>query len=134
MPPSSPFRSPNPHRLYRHPERGRVFGVCAGLADYFGVEPFLVRLGALAGLVFFFVPVFLGYLMLTVILPRRPADLYRSPDEEEFWRAVATKPAVTLSAVRHRYRALESRLRPLESYVATREFDLNRSIRDLERS
>ena len=31
-----PYQSPNPHRLYRNPEEGVLFGVCAGLADYFG--------------------------------------------------------------------------------------------------
>ena len=34
----------NPHRLYRDRDRARIAGVCAGLADYLGINPFLVRL------------------------------------------------------------------------------------------
>jgi len=32
------------YRLYRNPARGIIAGVCAGIADYFGIEPVLVRL------------------------------------------------------------------------------------------
>ena len=133
MRPPSPFSSPNPHKLYRNPTTGKIFGVCAGLADYFGCESFLVRAAALVGLIFFSVPMVIGYVLLAVILPARPASLYRSPDEEDFWRAVSTKPDVTLAAVRAKFRDLEKRLRFLESYVSTREFEVSRAIRDLDR-
>src|SRR3546814_15440466 len=35
--------SPNPIRLYRNPERGMIFGVCAGLAEYFGMRDWQIR-------------------------------------------------------------------------------------------
>ncbi len=41
-----PYQSPNPHRLYRDPDAGVIFGVCAGLADYFGVKIWQVRTAA----------------------------------------------------------------------------------------
>src|SRR6266849_5922956 len=50
----------NPHRLYRDTENGRIAGVCAGISDYFGVRRSLVRLAAILGLVFFFVPTFIA--------------------------------------------------------------------------
>ena len=46
----SPFDSPNPHRLYRNPRSGYVSGVCAGIADYFGIQPFLIRLAVVIGI------------------------------------------------------------------------------------
>ncbi|MYB39419.1 MAG: PspC domain-containing protein [Gammaproteobacteria bacterium] len=36
----------------RDPERGKIGGVCAGLANYFGVETWVVRLIAVTGLIF----------------------------------------------------------------------------------
>ena len=129
----SPFSSPNPHKLWRNPGAGRVFGVCAGLADYFGIDAFPVRAAAVVGLIFFSVPVLIGYVLLSLILPARPASLYRTPAEEEFWRAVTTRPHVTLSAVRHRFRDLEKRLRALETHVSSPDFEVSRAIRDLER-
>ena len=38
MPPEPSWR-----RLYRNPRRGWIAGVCAGLADYFGVGACLIR-------------------------------------------------------------------------------------------
>ena len=133
MPPNSPFASPNPHKLYRNPGAGKVLGVCAGLADYFGVDPFPVRAGAVIGMILFSVPVLIGYLLLALILPARPPSLYRTPDDEDFWRAVTTRPDVTLSAVRGKFRDLEKRLRSLESHVSTKEFEISQAIRDLDR-
>ena len=42
------------YRLWRDRDRGIIAGVCAGIADYIGVEPIVVRLVAVLGLVFFF--------------------------------------------------------------------------------
>ncbi|HET8728507.1 MAG TPA: PspC domain-containing protein, partial [Alphaproteobacteria bacterium] len=35
--------SPDPTRLYRNPDRGMILGVCAGLADYFGMKDWHIR-------------------------------------------------------------------------------------------
>ena len=129
----SPFASPNPHRLYRDPRRGKVFGVCAGIAGYFGVDPLLVRFLTVLGVVFFFMPIVFGYFLLAVLLKPQPEHLYASPDEEEFWRTVSIKPDRTLGAVRHKYRELERRISAMEACVTSREFELNRAINDLER-
>ncbi|MEI8396230.1 MAG: PspC domain-containing protein [Rhodospirillaceae bacterium] len=134
MRPGSPFSSPNPHKLYRNSGNGRVFGVCAGIADYFGTDPFIVRAGAVLGLFLLSMPTLIGYALLALILPTKPAGLYRSPADEEFWRAVTTKPDVTFAAVRHKFRDLEKRLRSLESHVSTREFEISQAIRDLDRN
>lgn len=48
---AAPRASGRPPRLGRLPSRGYAGGVCAGLADYFGIDPLLFRVGfvALAG-------------------------------------------------------------------------------------
>ncbi len=129
----SPFDSPNPHRLYRNPRRGYVAGVCAGIADYFGIQPFLVRLAVLIGLVFFSLPLLIAYFIAALALPPRPEQLYRTEDEEVFWRTVAIKPDRSLAGLAQRFRDFENRVAGLEAYVASKEYELNRAIRDLER-
>lgn len=129
----SPFDSPNPHRLYRNPRRGYVAGVCAGIADYFGMEPFLVRLAVLIGLIFFTLPLLIAYIIAALALPPRPEQLYRTEDEEVFWRSVAMKPDRSLAGLAQRFRDVEKRVVGLEAYVASKEYELNRAIRDLER-
>ena len=129
----SPFDSPNPHRLYRNPRRGYVSGVCAGIAEYFGIEPFLVRLAVLIGLIFFSLPLLIAYFIATLALPPRPEQLYRTEDEEVFWRTVTIKPDRSLAGLAQRFRDFEKRVAGLEAYVASKEYELNRAIRDLER-
>jgi phage shock protein C len=121
----------NPHRLYRDTENARVAGVCAGIADYFGVRRRMVRIAAVLCLIFFFVPTALTYIALTVLLPKKPPQLYRSPEEEVFWRGVATHPDDTLKALRQKFTELEQRLGSMETAVTSQDFDLHRKFRDL---
>ena len=130
---SSPYDSPNPHRLYRDPRNGVAGGVCAGIADYFGIRPILVRMAFVLGLFFFAPPLILGYVIGVLALPVRPPKLYSNPDEEAFWRGVSTKPDRTLAGLTQRFRDFEKRVGGLEAYVASKEFELNRAIRDLDR-
>jgi phage shock protein C len=118
-------------RLYRDPAHAALAGVCAGIANYFGIERVAVRLAFGLALVFFFVPAALGYAVLAIALPKRPPALYASGEEEAFWRSVATAPDDTLSGLRRRFGDLETRLRSMEGHVAAPEFDLKRKFRDL---
>ena len=124
---------PSPARLYRNRERGIVKGVCAGIADYFGIETWIVRAIVLAGLFFFTISIVVVYVILTLVVPAAPDDLYESPAEKDFWRGVRVEPRGTVSSLRHRFRDMEHRLRSLESYATSREFRLSREINDLER-
>lgn len=61
-------------RLYKSNENRMLDGVCGGIAEYFGIDPTLVRLGwvafcALGG------SGFLAYIIAAIIIPRRP-DVY----------------------------------------------------------
>lgn len=130
---ASPYDSPNPHRLYRDPQRGVLGGVCTGIADYFGVQPAIVRLAMLFALFFFSVPLVIAYVIALMVLPVRPAQVYRDAEEEAFWRTVSTKPDRTLAGLVQRFRDMEKRIVGMEAYVASKEFELNRAIRDLDR-
>lgn len=60
-------------RLYRSRDDRMIGGVCAGIAEYFGWDPTLVRVGYVLlsmGSVFF--PGILAYLVMMVIVPERP--------------------------------------------------------------
>jgi phage shock protein C len=123
----------NPFRLYRDRERGILAGVCAGIADYIGIEPIVVRLAALAGLFFFFPVTLIAYVVLALALPPKPAELYASREEETFWRGLSAEPAATLDSLKRRFRDLEERLARMESQVTSGDFELHRKFRDLGR-
>ncbi|WP_120717696.1 PspC domain-containing protein [Tsuneonella amylolytica] len=46
---------------------GKVFGVCAGIGDYFGIEPMWVRIGFAAGTILGFGTFALVYLAIALI-------------------------------------------------------------------
>ena len=121
------------HRLWRDTDRGILAGVCAGIADYIGVEPIVVRLVAVLGLIFFFPPTIAAYIILAIALRPKPLALYASPDEEAFWRGVGTAPADTLHSLKRKFADLEARLGQMESQVASGDFELHREFRDLGR-
>jgi len=121
------------YRLWRVPDRGLIAGVCAGIADYIGAEPIVVRIIAVAGLFFFFVPTVLAYVVLALVLRPKPTALYASPQEEAFWRGVNTAPADTFDGLKRKFRDLEERLGQMETQVASGDFELHRKFRDLGR-
>ena len=123
---------PRRSRLYRNPAEGRVLGVCRGLADYLGLNVTLVRFVALCFLLVFTIPTLLGYLLLGWLLDRAPEDLFASEGEEEFWRSVRTDPSQTFGGLKHRFRALELRLREIEAQVTSREFRMDQELRRSE--
>jgi phage shock protein C len=60
-------------RLYRVPEDGRVAGLCAGLGEYFRVDPVFFRLAWVALTVMTgVVPGTLAYLIAWLLVPRVP--------------------------------------------------------------
>jgi phage shock protein C len=125
------YGSSTRHRLWRNPDRGILAGVCAGIADYIGVEPIVVRLAVVLALVFFTLPTIAAYVILAVALRPKPPALYATPDEEAFWRGVGTAPADTLHSLKRKFADLESRLGYMESQVTSGDFDLHRKFRDL---
>ena len=59
------------NRLYKSNEDKMIDGVCAGIAEYFGIDPTLIRLGwvlfcAMGG------SGFIIYIIAAIIIPRRP--------------------------------------------------------------
>lgn len=125
-------RPVSPNRLYRDPSHGIILGVCAGIADYFGISRVGVRIVTVVGLFVFTVPTFLAYFLAAILIPRRPEDLYADGREEMFWRSVRTEPRQTVGELRHKFREIERRLRLMEGWVTSREFKLHREFRDLE--
>lgn len=128
---SPEFPGPSPARFYRDPENGPLLGVCAGIADYFGFPLLAVRMAALCGLLFFTLPVLIAYGAAGLFVEAKPARLYASRAEEDFWRGVRVEPAQTVTDLGHRWRDIERRIRQAEAYVTSSQFKLNRDIGEL---
>lgn len=64
---------PTEHRLTRDPRNGKIAGVCAGFARYFGVDVVLVRVVWIALLICGGVGI-VGYIAAWIIMPKEPAQ------------------------------------------------------------
>ena len=116
------------NRLYRNPRRGMIFGVCAGLADYFAFDVKVTRILTVVGLMFAFPLVSIAYVILGLTLPIKPeSDVY-----DPVQRQVRSDPHDMLSGVRYRFRDLDTRLQRLEKYVTSSRFDLDSEFRRLK--
>ena len=58
-------------RLYRSRTERRISGVCGGLADYFNVDPSLVRLIFVLGLLLVG-GTFWAYIIMMIVIPEEP--------------------------------------------------------------
>lgn len=72
--------------LYRDRENGWIFGVCAGIAEYFNFRVAAVRLIAFISLFLFFWPAVIAYLAATFLIRQRPLIYTGRAGEHEFWR------------------------------------------------
>ncbi|MGA9574533.1 MAG: envelope stress response membrane protein PspC [Lysobacterales bacterium] len=118
----------NPHRLYRDKENAILAGVCAGLANYFGLNRKGLRLIAAVCTLFFAPFMVPAYIILMIILPAKPQDLYEDESQEKFWRGMSMAPSDLFSNLNHRFRELDLRLQKMEAYVTSREFDIDREL------
>ena len=60
-------------RLYRSVSDRKIAGVCAGVADYFNIDPTLVRVGWAIASVFLHIGI-VAYIAGAVIIPEKPDD------------------------------------------------------------
>lgn len=133
-----PGPGPNFHRLRRNTRRGKIAGVCAGFAEYFGWNLKWVRIIAVLATIFFVPPtlafVYLGFaIFLKADTDGPPQTEFRDTEEERFWRTFSTRPKATFSELKHRFRALDARIGDLEHAVTSNEYGLRKAFRDLER-
>ena len=59
-------------RLYRSRSNKIIAGVCGGLAEYFGIDPIIVRVIAIILLLPGGLPGFLPYVILWLVVPLAP--------------------------------------------------------------
>lgn len=140
--------------LYRNPSQGKIAGVCAGLADYFGWETWLVRIlvvsGVLLGMGWFVVIYIAAWFILDkksgaatkveAKFKQKVKDSAQQVKEElssesikvksRIWQA-GEPPKQAFHDIRRKFTTLEKELRQIERYVTSPEFTVSREINNL---
>jgi phage shock protein C len=120
-------------KFYRDKRNGKWMGVCAGIADYTGVDVTLIRIGfVLATVLGGSGIVVVAYLVAGWMAPVKPSELaFQSEEEAKFWQGVRASPARTVRDVRSRFRDIDRRLADVETYVTSSNGRLAREIEQL---
>ncbi|HJP49911.1 MAG TPA: PspC domain-containing protein [Pseudomonadales bacterium] len=135
--------------LYRDSRNKKICGVCAGTAEYLGVETWQVRLGAVLGLIFVPQVAVPTYFITYFLMDKKPyyreaADRFDERHEaDEEVRPMrkrkseyrANEPEVSnlyaLKTARHKFQDIEDRLRLMETHVTSSQFELEREIKKI---
>jgi phage shock protein C len=130
--PAQDDAGPSRRWLYRDTRRAGIAGVCAGIADYFGVSVGLLRFLTFLNALFFTMPTMFSYVIAALVLQRKPEHLYSSHEKEAFWRLVRLEPSRTTRDPLRKIQDLERRLRAAEARVTSSEVKLRRQFQDLD--
>jgi phage shock protein C len=120
-------------RFYLDKQNAKWSGVCAGVADYTGMDVTLVRIGLVLLTVLGGFPwTLIAYWITAWMAPRKPVELYeQDPDQQKFWQGVRANPRRTTRDVRSRFRDLDRRLADVEAYVTSSNSRLAQEIEQL---
>ena len=117
-------------KFYRDKKNGKWAGVCAGIADYTGVDVSVIRMAFVLGCFVSGGNLLLAYLIIAWMAPKKPSELYdETPDQQKFWQSVRANPRRTARDVRLRFRDIDRRLADVETYVTSSD---NRLVREIE--
>lgn len=127
---------PRSRKLHRDKDAGRILGVCAGVARYYGIETWVVRCLAVTALVFFNWVALVSYLVAAFILDVGPTQDEREGHDASASRAAArspkpeppASPALQLRAIHADLDEVELRLRRIERHVTSGQYELQREL------
>jgi phage shock protein C len=105
--------------LYRDKQNAKFLGVCAGIADYTGVNALWVRLGFLVSLGMTGGMTLPIYILMGLFLNKKPPHLYEDKQEQKYWQGVRQNPRRTVREVRARFRDVDRRLASVEHYYVS---------------
>lgn len=115
--------------ISRDPDRGVLFGVCAGLAEFYGWNLRKTRIIAFVLMLIFNGPIILAYLAAALLLPtRQQTERQQAADSSR-----QDKPQYR-GPLKQRYAEIEKRMRRVEAYLHGQEYQLRSAFRDLETS
>jgi phage shock protein C len=129
-------------RLTRDAENAKIAGVCAGIANYYGVEHWVVRCIAVTGLLFFSSIVFPAYWIMYFVMDgsknkgdgqgdRRRNRRDRGSEQDPSWRS-GISPSRNLREVQASLQEVELKLRRMESHVTSGQYELQRELHRIE--
>ena len=119
-------------RFYLDKQNAKWSGVCAGIADYTGMDVTLVRIGMVILTILGGFPwTLIAYGLIAWMAEPKPAGLYQDRDDQKFWQGVRSNPKRSTAEVRAKFREIDRRLADIELHYTSRNSALAREIDSL---
>lgn len=117
-------------RFYLDKQDAKFKGVCAGIADYTGIDVNIVRIATVL-LTFATGWIILAYLVAAWVAPTKPTGLYGTADDARFWQGVRSNTKRSTAEVRSKFRDIDRRLADVETLYTSRNSQLASEIESL---
>jgi phage shock protein C len=102
---------------------GMILGVCAGLADYFDMSVFWIRIIAVIIMVATGLWPSVGiYFLAALLMKPAPVVPIKTDADQEFYNSFTTSRSMALSRLERTYERLDRRIRRMEGIVTEREY------------
>lgn len=116
-------------RFYLDKQHAKFLGVCAGIADYTGIDSLWVRIGVVVLTLLTFPWLLIAYFVTAWLADAKPCELTELDAEEtRFWQGVRTSPRRTVREVHSQFRDMDRRLADIEAHVTSSSARLAREI------
>ena len=124
--------TPRRTKFYLDKQHAKFKGVCAGIADYTGIDVSIVRIAMVLGTVLGSGALIIVYFAAAWVAPVKPLELsWQTPEDAKFWQGVRASPRRTVRDVRSKFRDIDRRLADVETYVTSSNSSLSREIEKL---
>lgn len=128
-------------RVAGDPSKPKIAGVCANIASYYGMEPWVVRCIAVTGLLFLPSIVFPAYWIAFFVMKKSPAESRSGAEKPAPGRDHSSpapelgpsfSPRYSLRSVQDNLARAELKLRRMESHVTSGQFELQRELHKID--
>ncbi|GAB6262204.1 envelope stress response membrane protein PspC [Photobacterium sp. CCB-ST2H9] len=123
--------------LYRDPKNGKLGGVCAGVAEYFGMEAWVVRILTVSAFLLLGFFVILAYVAACLFLDKMPEERQMQQNaykehtlKQKPWQS-GQPPSQVLDNLETEMDGMESKLREMEAYVTSSAFNVEKAFKQL---
>ena len=119
--------------FYLDKQNAKWSGVCAGIADYTGIDRTWVRVAAVVLTIMGGFPwTLIAYWVTAWVANPKPIGLYDSPEDAKFWQGVRQSPTRSTRDVKAKFRDIDRRLADVETYYTSRNSTLANEIDSLK--
>ena len=106
-------------KFYKDKQNAKWSGVCAGIADYTGIEVIWIRVATVLLMLTLGWPI-IAYFVIAILADRKPIALYdQTPEKNKFWQDVRKNPKRTARDVRAQLRDVDRRLADMERHYVS---------------